>query len=136
MDRIIHWGERKALIQPYYNKGERGNKPYELKLMLRIFILQNLYNLSDEGTVAEVRDSYAFSEFCRVDFSNQVPNGDALGWFRNPLIQQGLQQQLFDQVVGMVMERGLILKKGNNCGFLHNHLNTILHKERGKERRP
>ena len=54
MDRIIPWGEWKALIQPYYYKGERGNKPYELELMLRIFILQNLYNLSDEGTVAEV----------------------------------------------------------------------------------
>ena len=96
----------------YYYKGERGNKPYELELMLRIFILQNLYNLSDEGTVAEVIDSRAFSEFCGVDSSNQVPNGDTLGRFRNLLIQYGLQQQLFDQVVGMLMERGLILKKG------------------------
>ena len=112
MDRIIPWGEWKALIQPYYYKGERGNKPYELELMLRIFILQNLYNLSDEGTVAEVIDSRAFSEFCGVDSSNQVPNGDTLGRFRNLLIQYGLQQQLFDQVVGMLMERGLILKKG------------------------
>ena len=48
MDRIIPWGEWKALIQPYYYKGERGNKPYELELMLRLFILQNLYNLSRE----------------------------------------------------------------------------------------
>ena len=61
MDRIIPWGEWKALIQPYYYKGERGNKPYELELMLRLFILQNLYNLADEGTVAEVIDSRAFS---------------------------------------------------------------------------
>ena len=51
MDRIIPWGEWKALIQPYYYKGDRGNKPYDLELMLRLFILQNLYNLSDEGTV-------------------------------------------------------------------------------------
>ena len=76
MDRIIPWGEWKALIQPYYYKGERGNKPYELELMLRLFILQNLYNLADEGTVAEVIDSRAFSEFCGIDSSNQVPDGD------------------------------------------------------------
>ena len=75
MDRIIPWGEWKALIQPYYYKGERGNKPYELELMLRLFILQNLYNLSDEGTVAEVIDSRTFLEFCGVDSSNQVPDG-------------------------------------------------------------
>ena len=112
MDRIIPWGEWKALIQPYYYKGDRGNKPYDLELMLRLFILQNLYNLSDEGTVAEVIDSRAFSEFCGVDSSNQVPNGDTLGRFRNLLMKHGLQQQLFAQVVGMLMERGLILKKG------------------------
>lgn len=112
MDRIIPWGEWKALIQPYYYKGERGNKPYELELMLRLFILQNLYNLSDEGTVGEVIDSRAFSEFCGVDSSNQVPDGDTLGRFRNQLMKHGLQQQLFAQVVTMLMERGLILKKG------------------------
>ena len=74
--------------------------------------MQNLYDLSDEGTVAEVIDSRAFSDFCGVESSNQVPNGDTLGRFRNLLIEHGLQEQLFAQVVSMLMERGLILKKG------------------------
>ena len=39
MDRIIPWGEWKALIQPYYYKGERGNKPYELELIIGILTL-------------------------------------------------------------------------------------------------
>ena len=112
MDRIIPWGEWIALIQPCYYEGERGNKPYKLELMLRLFILQNLYNLSDEVTVAEIIDSRAFSDFCGVDSSNQIPSGDTLGRFRNLLIQHGLQGQLFAQVVAMLMERGLILKKG------------------------
>ena len=80
--------------------------------MLRIYMLQNLYDLSDEGTIAEIIDSRAVSEFCGVDSSNQVPNGDTLGRFRNLLIQHGLQEQLFTQVVVMLMGRGLILKKG------------------------
>ena len=112
MDRIIPWDEWIALIEPCYYRGERGNKPYSLELMLRLFILQNLYDLSDEGTVAEVIDSRAFSEFCGVDSSNQVPNGDTLGRFRNLLVRHGLQEQLFTQVVVILMERGLILKKG------------------------
>ena len=112
MNRIIPWGEWIALIQPCYYKGERGNKPYDLELMLRIYMLENLYDLSDDGTVAEVIDSRAFSDFCRVDSSNQVPNGDTLGRFRNLLIQNGLQEKLFTQVVLMLKERGLILKKG------------------------
>ena len=45
INRIIPWGEWIALIQPCYYKGERGNKPYDLELMLRIYMLQNLYDL-------------------------------------------------------------------------------------------
>jgi hypothetical protein len=35
------------MIQPHYYKGERGNKPYDLELMLQINLVQNLYDLSD-----------------------------------------------------------------------------------------
>ena len=91
---------------------ERGNKPYPLETMLRLYLLQNLYDLSDEATVAEAIDSRAFSDFCGVDSSNQVPDGDTLGRFRNLLIKNGLQEKLFSQVVAALMERGLILKKG------------------------
>ena len=112
IERLIPWGEWKALIEPCYYKGERGNKPYALELMLRIYLLQNLYDLSDEKTVAEVIDSRAFSAFCGVDSSNQIPNGDTLGRFRNLLIKNRIQEKLFKQVVDMLTERGLILKKG------------------------
>ena len=112
IERIVPWKEWLAMIQPCYYKGERGNKPYPLETMLRLYLLQNLYDLSDEATVAEAIDSRAFSEFCGVDSSNQIPDGDTLGRFRNLLIKNGLQEKLFAQVVAALMERGLILKKG------------------------
>ncbi len=80
--------------------------------MLRLYLLQNLYDLSDEATAAEAIDSRAFSDFCGIDSSNQGPDGDTLGRFRNLLIKNGLQEKLFSQVVAALMERGLILKKG------------------------
>ena len=112
MERLIPWGEWVEEIRPCYYKGERGNKPYGIELMLRLYVLQNLYTLSDEGTVAEVIDSRAFSDFCRVDSSNQVPDGDTLGRFRNLLSRNGIQEKLFAQVARLLQERGLLLKKG------------------------
>jgi len=47
VDQIIPWAVIISLVQSFYYKGERGNKPYPLELMLRIFILQNLYDLAD-----------------------------------------------------------------------------------------
>ena len=112
IDRIIPWGEWLSMIQPCYYKGERGNKPYDLELMLRLYLLQNLYDLADEATAAEVIDSRAFSDFCGVDSSNQVPDGDTIGRFRNILICNDLQEKLFIQVVTLLQQKGLILKKG------------------------
>ena len=112
IERIMPWGELEELVRPCYYEGKRGNKPYDLELMLRIHLLQNLYNLSDEGTRNEVIDSRAFSDFCGVESSNQVPDGDTLGRFRNILLKNGIQQELFAQVVELLTQRGLILKRG------------------------
>ena len=112
IERIVPWEKWVSIIKPYYYKGERGNKPYDLERMLRIYLVQNLYNLSDMATVAEVIDSRAFSDFCGVESSNQVPDGDTLGRFRNILMRNGIQQELFVQIVELLMQRGLILKRG------------------------
>ena len=112
IERIVPWGRWIAMVKPCYYKGERGHKPYDLELMARLYLLQNLYNLSDEATVAEVIDSRAFSDFCDIESSNQVPDGDTLGRFRNILVHNGLQEQLFAQVIKLLREKGLLLKKG------------------------
>jgi len=112
IERIIPWSEWVGIIKPHYYKGERGNKPFDLELMLRIHVVQNLYDLSDMSAMNEVIDSRAFSEFCGVDSSNQVPDGDTVGRFRGILVAHGLQEKLFAQVVEMLTARGLMLKKG------------------------
>lgn len=112
IDRIIPWSEWLGMIKPHYYKGECGNKPYELELMLRVYLVQNLYDLSDMATMTEVIDSRAFSDFCGVDSSNQVPDGDTIGRFRALLVEHGLQEKLFGQAVQLLSDRGLILKKG------------------------
>lgn len=112
MERLIPWGEWKAIIEPHYYKGERGNKPYDLELMLRLFVVQNLYSLSDMATRDEAIDSRAFSAFCGTNVTGQVPDGDTIGRFRRLLEKHGIQEKLFAQVRELLIEKGLLLKKG------------------------
>ena len=37
IERIVPWEKWISIIKPYYYKGERGNKPYDLERMLRIY---------------------------------------------------------------------------------------------------
>lgn len=112
MDSIMPWEQLYELVKPCYYEGVRGNKPYDLELMLRIHLIQNLYDLSDEGTRNEIIDSRAFSDFCEVESSNQIPDGDTIGRFRNLLIKNHIHEQFFAVVVKTLTDRGLILKKG------------------------
>ena len=112
IERLIPWSKWIGIIKPIYYKGEVGNKPYDLELMLRIFILQNLYDLSDMKAMNEVIDSRAFSDFCGVDSPNQVPDGDTIGRFRNILENNRIQEKLFDEVLKILTDKGLILKRG------------------------
>ena len=112
MDRIIPWSRWIDLVLPYYYKGERGNKPFPLERMLRIYVIQNLYNLADMAAKNEIIDSRAFSDFCGVDSSNQVPDGDTIGRFRNILKSNSLQDKLFNDVVRLLESEGLILHRG------------------------
>ncbi len=112
LESIIPWEIFIEIIKPSYYKGELGNKPYPLELMLRIFILQNVYDLADMAVMNEVIDSRAFSNFCGINSPDEVPNGDTIGRFRNILTRNGLQEKIFAEVVNILINKGLILKKG------------------------
>ena len=112
IERIIPWERFLKLIEPCYYKGERGNKPYPMELMLRIFLLQNLYDLADMKVMTEVIDSRAFSNFCGIGSPEEVPDEDTIGRFRNLLEKNGIQEKIFAEVVKILEERKLILKKG------------------------
>jgi IS5 family transposase len=45
IERTIPWD---GVLRPCCYKEERGNKPYDLERLLRLYLLQNLYNLSDD----------------------------------------------------------------------------------------
>ena len=80
--------------------------------MLRLYLLQNLYNLSDMQTAEQVIDSRAFSDFCSISSPEEVPDGNTIGRFRNLLIKAGVQEMLFAQVITLLRSKDLILKKG------------------------
>lgn len=103
LESIIPWEIFIKIIKSSYYKGELGNKPYPLELMLRIFILQNVYDLADMAVMNEVIDSRAFSNFCGINSPDEVPNGDTIGRFRNILTRNGLQEKIFAEVVNILV---------------------------------
>ena len=67
--------------------------------MLRMYLMQNWFNLSDEGIEDSIYDSYAMRSFLRIDFlSEQVPDATTLLNFRHLLEKNNLGKKIFDDV--------------------------------------
>lgn len=103
------------MIKPCYYKGERGNKPYELELMLRLFLLQNLYDLADEATVVEVIDSRAFPN--SVGWISAIRFQMATRWdaFRNLLVENGFTRETVCTGGWASTAKGTSVEEGNDC---------------------
>lgn len=114
MEGIIPWGEWEEMIRPYYPKGEHGRPPVGIKKMLRMYLLQIWFNLSDEGMEEAIYDSYAFRQFMGVDFtgSQQVPDATTLLKFRHMLEKNGLGGKIFADVKSRLERAGLMMQGG------------------------
>ena len=73
MNDIIPWAEWVNKILPYYPNGKRGRPPRGIEVMLRMYLLQIWFNLSDEGLEDAIYDSYAMRNFVGINFLEEHP---------------------------------------------------------------
>ncbi len=83
--------------------------------MLRMYLLQVWFNLSDEGIEDAIYDSYAFRKFIGIDFNEeQVPDATTLPKFRHLLEKNHMGGQMF-KAINYVLEQGGEMMK---CGTI------------------
>jgi IS5 family transposase len=117
MDATIPWQRWVALIEPHYYSnaaGKRGRKAKPLETMLRMYLLQVWFSLSDEGVEDAVYDSYAMRRFMGLDFAvEQVPDATTLLHFRHLLEKHQLGEKLFAAQNEIFEEQGWIMRGGS-----------------------
>src|SRR6266705_3972681 len=113
MDRVIPWKQLLAVIAPYYPKAGQGRQPLGLEKMLRIYFLQQWFNLSDPQAEDAIYDSESMRRFARVELGDEVvPDESTILRFRHLLEQHGLTHGIFDAVADLLEARRLLLRSG------------------------
>lgn len=113
MDEIIPWEEWVSVIEPYYPTGKRGRPPIGIETMLRMYLLQCWFNLSDEGVEDAIYDSYAMRRFMGLNFFEQdVPDATTLLKFRHLLEGHNLNKAFFEAINRVMVSSGHIMKGG------------------------
>jgi len=110
MDAVLPWPRLLRLIEPHYPKAGNGRQPLGLEKMLRIYFLQQWFNLSDPQAEDAIYDSESMRRFARVELGDDVVP-DILR-FRHLLEQHGLTGAIFEAIGGLLEARGLLLRAG------------------------
>ena len=113
MDEIIPWDEWVDVIKPYYPEGKRGRPPIGIEKLLRMYLLQIWFTLSDPATEDAIYDSYAMQKFTGIDFMTEsVPDETTLCKFRHFLEANGLNKLFFEAINRVMVATGHMMKDG------------------------
>ena len=136
MEQVVPWAELRALIEPYYPKAGNGRPPVGVERMLRIYFLQQWFNLSDPAVEEALYDSAVMRSFVGIDLGREpVPDETTVCKFRHLLEEHHLGGQMLETVNLHLQSRGVRITTGTivDATILHAPSST---KNREQKRDP
>ena len=114
IESVIPWQKLLDVIAPRYRKGGKTGRPsIPLERLLRMYLVQQCFALSDEGTEDALYDSQSIRDFVGLDLARETaPDATTLLHFRHLLEKHHLTEGLFAAINAHLTEKGLILREG------------------------
>src|SRR3989454_9433816 len=95
MEQVVPWRELCALVAPHYPQPGKGRPPVGVERMLRIYFLQQWFNLSDPGVEEALYDSAVMRQFVGIDLGwEPAPDGTTGGKIRHLVEEHQLGEQM------------------------------------------
>ena len=114
MNAVIPWARIMGLIAPHYPSDGLGRPRRDLEMMLRVYFLQQWFNLSDPQAEESLYDSESMRRFAGIELGEtQVPDESTILRFRHLLEEHQLTRAIFEEVRALLEERRMFLKSGS-----------------------
>lgn len=104
--------ERIDAAAPRPSRAKGGRPPYPTVLMVKILVLQQLYNLADDALEYQLLDRRSFLRFLDLTESSSIPDAKTIWLFRDRLAQAGVGNQIFEQVQQQLLSQGYLARCG------------------------
>jgi len=113
MEQVVPWAKLCALIEPHYPKLGNGRPPVGVERMLRIYFLQQWFNLSDPAVEEALYDSVVMRDFVGIDLGREpVPDETTVCKFRHLLEEHALGGEMLETVNLHLQSRGVRITTG------------------------
>jgi len=113
MEQVVPWGKLCALIEAHYPKAGNGRPPVGVERMLRIYFLQQWFNLSDPAVEEALYDSAVMRSFVGIDLGREpVPDETTVCKFRHLLEEHRLGGRMLEAVNVHLQSKGVRITTG------------------------
>ncbi len=113
MEQVVPWGKLCSLIEPYYPKAGNGRPPVGVERMLRVYFVQQWFNLSDPAVEEALYDSAVMRQFVGIDLGREpVPDETTVCKFRHLLEEHRLGGQILEAVNLHLQTQGVRITTG------------------------
>jgi transposase, IS5 family len=113
MEQVVPWAKLCVLIEPHYPKPGNGRRPKELEQMLRIYFLQQWFNLADPAVEEALYDSATLRQFAGIDLGSEpVPDQTTVCKFRHLLEEHNLGEEILGTVNLHLQAKGVRITTG------------------------
>ena len=137
MEKAVPWKELLKIVQKRYRKADDNGRPkMPAQRMLRIYFLQQWFNLSDPGAEEALYDIASMRLFAGIELGqDDIPDETTILNFRRFLEEHKLPQKFFARVNHILEEQGLLMRSGTivDATIIHAPSST---KNRLKQRDP
>ena len=136
MEQVVPWRELGALIEPHDPKAGNGRPPVGVERMLRMYFLQQWFNLSDPAVEEALYDSPVMRQFVGIDLGQEpAPDETTVCKFRHLLEEHKLGEKILGAVNLHLQARGVRITTGTivDATILHAPSST---KNRDQQRDP
>lgn len=104
--------ELEILTQYKIRDPKKGGRPaYDVVLMMKVLVIQHLYNLSDDETEFQIFDRLSFTRFLGLRMNDDIPDAKTIWLFKDRLGADGVRR-LFKLLTKALEKQALILNKG------------------------
>lgn len=115
-ERLFPWEEWEGMIEPYYPKRGKGRPPYPLRPLLRLYLLRQWFDLSDQAAQEIATDSVAVRGFLRLGLTwgkaGAVPDESTILQFRRLIDRHKLAAEIAGDVAACLARQGWKLRHG------------------------
>lgn len=115
MERHVDFAALAAAVDqaaPRPGRERGGRPPFPTEVMVRILLIQQLFNLSDEQMEFQLLDRLSFQRFAGLRHTSQIPDRTTIWTFKERLIKAGASESVFEAVNRQLAKHGYIARGG------------------------